>query len=162
LLLDKGINTHVINDYGMSPLAWAVYQHQTETCKYLLRRGLNQINYADGYDYIKNAIDAIRKTMADTSQRAFPAGYKQPREAYLTAEGQPTDALLDACATDQFATLIAAPLMKERNAENNQLFDDIFRALPDYWQNHEAATYLHCKAIMQSRRRPSRGGMELG
>ncbi len=162
LLLDNGADINAVSKDSYTALLLVARYYHPETAQYLLRQGAAVPGlFPDGdqalanraiNNYVKR-ISSHLAAMKASGQAAFPAGQKLLREECLTPEGKPTDALLDVCATGQFAALIAAPLLRAQDKEGWALFKEIYHALPLCWQEREAATYLGQLARMEPPRR---------
>jgi ankyrin repeat protein len=163
LLLEKGADIHAVDKDDKTALILAAHNCHTKTCKFLLRQGAAMpMIFPKGKEHLAERLTKYLSEMKTSAQKAFPTGHKPTHEACLTSEGKPTDAVLDACATDQFAALIAAPLLHTKNPDDRKLFLDIYKALPKHWQNEEAALYLQARRDMQQTKTPSPPGRGLG
>jgi ankyrin repeat protein len=156
LLLEKGADINVVPKDGYTALMWSAYLGETKTSQFLLRQGAAVPTILPKENQnLAEKISGYLTEMKAFAQKAFPTGNKPARAVCITPEGKPTDALLDACATGQFAALIAAPLLHTKNPDDRKLFLDIYKALPKHWQNEEAALYLQVRRDMQPARTPS-------
>jgi 26S proteasome non-ATPase regulatory subunit 10 len=163
LLLENGAHINAVDKDGNTPLILTAWNDHIKTCSLLLRQGAGiPAACLKGEGKVAKLISGCLAEMKASAQAAFPTGQKPARKTCLTPEGKPTDAVLDACATDQFAALIAAPLLHTKHPDDRKLFLDIYKALPKHWQNEEAALYLQVRRDMQPARTPPATGKGRG
>jgi hypothetical protein len=158
LLLENGADINAVDNGGDTALLSAGLNGKTETCQFLLRQGAAvPTTFTKGKEDLAETFANYLAEMKASAQKAFPIGQKPAREACISAEGKPTDAVLNACATGQFAALVAAPLLRTKNPDDRKLFLDIYKSLPKHWQNQEAALYLIACRGSQPQRQQGRG-----
>ncbi len=113
----------------------APYRGHGNTCKWLLRCGA-------AHDGSHKRITQWHAQMAEAARAAFLGnGAEIPATTCLTG-GRVSEATLDACATGQVGTLVAAPLIQSTNPADRQLFKEVWNSLPMYWQDQYPALYV--------------------
>jgi hypothetical protein len=156
-LYRAGAHVHAQTKSGHSALSKAAKSLRQDAGFFLLRHG---VTGAPGDDErTKDVMNNWLAIMAGNARHAFPPERKPYQASWMNADGKEAcDALLDACATGQFASLIAAPLLRTHTQEDRELFLKIYRALPAHWREQEAATYMQALQQMQASRTPASPG----
>jgi len=144
LLLDRGADIHAQNDEA---LRWAVRESHKTTTWLLLRRGADPKakgedgedafdgpNLAQCLDELKEELQEYFKSGKPSRQQCFSAHAKHAPRVH--------DRVLDACLTGQFGILIGAPLLASKDRADRQLFQDIWKALPQHWQDDNQGIYV--------------------
>jgi len=144
LLLDRGAYIHAENELA---LRRAAEHGHKETALLLLRYGADpKVTNRVGRGEFANAklagwLDQLKQETRDHFKSDKPS-----REQCLATDdkGAPRvqDAVLDACVSNQFGTLIGAPLLASTDKADRQLFQDIWDALPEHWQNQNPSIYV--------------------
>ncbi len=165
LLLDWGAD---INARNGEVLSGAAGNGTTETVELLIERGADV--HADGEKALKAALEndrrysglallrhgadaqacmeadnapAIKEWLMDmkfSARRHFT--HARPKETQCFEEGKLHEAVLDACATGQFTSRVAAPLMESAQKTDRKLFQEVWDALPRHWQHSHQNTYM--------------------
>jgi len=149
LLLDRGADIHAQNDEALRFAEYAENENggNMETTWLLLRRGADpKAKNADGTDGFNGM--KLAQWLGELKEEllAYFKSGKPSRQQCFSADAQDTPRLhnkvLDACLTGQFGRFIGAPLLVSAAKADRQLFQDIWKALPQHWQDQNQGLYM--------------------
>jgi len=144
LLLKGGADMHVENNWVLHA---AVALKKKETAITLLHHGADL--------KVKNFLG--KDSLQGTDLGAWMEETRQAASEYFTSaklnynrcfspdekgEMQLCNRVLDTFVTSQFTSLIAAPLIASADKSDRQLFQDIWDAMPPYWQDQNQNLYM--------------------
>jgi len=165
-LLDRGAYIHAENDRAIS---WSARNHIKKTALFLLRCGANpNAKDTEGKDAFEGTelglwLSDLRQEVPEYFRPEKPAPKQGFVARWLRQEKQETakppksdkptreqcftadtlhEHVLNACVTEQFTTLIGAPLVASTDKADRQLFQDIWDALPNHWQDQYQNIYM--------------------
>jgi len=87
----------------------------------------------------------VARWLGQAKQVTSPKPYKPSREQCFTTDKKGKelhDKVLESCVTGQFTALIGAPLTASTEKDDRQLFQDIWDALPQHWQDQNQNIYM--------------------
>jgi len=139
LLLERGADIHAGNDVA---LCRATTQNHKETAILLLRHGAYPKRTSKKF-IPPRMVEWLRQLKQEASAH-FTSGKPTREQCFSPDETgiRLNDRVLDACVTDQFTTLIGAPLIASTDKADRQLFKDVWDALPGYWQDQNQNIYM--------------------
>jgi len=130
MLLKHGANPNQAGDNG-TVLNMALRNEYDDISKILLRYG------AEPVDVNPPRVGRIIEELRQNAQKVFlPFPGASAHNMNLTA-------VLDACASGEFGSLIAAPLTNSKDPKDHALFLEIYNTLPKRWQVLQDAHYVH-------------------
>jgi len=144
LLLERSADIHAGNDRALHA---AIGNYDVDMAFLLLRYGADpKAKDSAGKDAFEDS--QLAEWLGELKRQT--AAHFQPRKPSrkqcfsMHAGGNPTlhERVLDACITTQFVTLIGMPLIASTDKSDRQLFQDIWDALPQHWQDQHQNLYM--------------------
>jgi len=135
-LIENGAYVNAATKGGTTALMTAARYCDSGVGKHLLRAGAE-------YKEDKN-VQTWLAEMRHAAKTAFRGhGRHIPTaETCFAADGKLSKAVLNACATNQFGTLIGAPLLASSETSDRKLFQTIWETLPPHWQEDNSSLYV--------------------
>jgi len=164
ILVQRGADIVSQNELGQTPFLEAITYDQQEICRKLIEMKTN-INHRDrhGNTPLMVTMKSLNHhptwfllRMGASHEGADPAAIKErlkemrggvlselskdepEAESKYLQDGKPTDAVLDACATDLLQDYVMKPLLKAQDKACTDLCFKILASLPPHWKNHYA------------------------
>lgn len=129
-LINKGADPDAIDKWGKTAFGCAVQENKKDSGVILLRYAPE----AMGNEKLAPWFAAVRYKV----QQTFPVGVV-PAEEQCFKDGKVSGAVLDTCVTQQFDTVVGAPLLA---AKQYTLFKKVWDALPEYWQQQNQGIFI--------------------
>jgi len=144
LLIENGANIKAESFKDWTVLRSACDNHHSSTQKLLLQQGFPC--------HRRNLYAAPMLNIMEASVLKLFSEEAPVSEDMYMKNGKPTEAVLNACATDHFLSHIANPLLDSGKQEHKELLKKLYAALPKCWRTKNISTpALIAKAVGNSK-----------